>query len=82
MKQEYSEAQLQLAAALRNFWPVVYPEISTIAYGPLMISAMNKHLVDWNCQFKFENDAWQDGDFAFDSDEDRVLFILKWGGSQ
>lgn len=74
-------AQYQMSAALRNFWPEVYPEINQISYGPLMISKINEHLAPWKCKFVY-TETYEDGDFVFDSDEDRVLFLLKWGGAQ
>ena len=80
--QEFTEAQTQLSAALRNFWPVTYPEISSHGYGPDMIQMMNKYLADWHCQFVYPDDNWLVGDFQFESDEYRVQFLLTWGGSQ
>ena len=82
MKTEFTEAQKQMTDALRNFWPVTYPKINTIAYGPLMIAKFNEHLAPWRCQFVYEGDDWTAGDFKFESDEDRIQFLLTWGGEQ
>lgn len=76
-----SEARRQITMALRNFWPVVYPEISSIKYGPLMLSKVNEHLAPWKCQFVYTVE-YADGDFVFETDEDRVLFLLRWSGDQ
>jgi hypothetical protein len=76
-----TERQYQMAAALSNFWPVVYPEIKQIAYGPLMLAKVNEHLAPWKCKFVYTL-KYEDGDFVFESDEARVLFLLRWGGEQ
>lgn len=77
-----TEAQEQMSLALGNFWPVVYPDLNKIAYAPLLVSKINQYLAPYNCQFVYPGDEISKGNFVFDTDADRIRFLLEWGGAQ
>ena len=74
----------QIANAMGNLWKTEHPEIITKFQTPgpdfLVVNAMNRVLRPYKAKFDVpEGKPVSFGAFVFESDEDMIHFLLKYG---